>query len=71
MSLNQNLIEWELAVGELQDYDDAEVFVLEQVWGEGYLSPGGPDEVRRIVEGVDFRDGFSRAVRAGFCGSLY
>ena len=27
--------------------------VLEAVWGEGYLSPGGPDEISMIVEGVD------------------
>ncbi len=37
----------------LQEYDDAEIFVLEQVWGEGFLSPGGPDEIRRIVDGVE------------------
>ena len=28
------------------------VAVLEAVWGEGYMSPGGPDEIRMIVEGV-------------------
>ncbi len=37
-----------------QEYDDALVYLLEAVWGEGYLSPGGPDEIKRIVEGVDF-----------------
>jgi len=36
-----------------QEYDDAMVSVLEQVWGEGYLSPGGPDEIREIVDGVE------------------
>jgi phosphoethanolamine N-methyltransferase len=36
-----------------QAYDDALVTLLELVWGEGYLSPGGPDEIRMIVEGVD------------------
>lgn len=36
-----------------QEYDDALVAVLEAVWGEGYMSPGGPDEIRLIVEGVD------------------
>jgi len=35
-----------------QDYDDALVALLEAVWGEGYLSPGGPDEIRAIVDGV-------------------
>jgi phosphoethanolamine N-methyltransferase len=36
-----------------QEYDDALVTLLELVWGEGYMSPGGPDEIRMIVEGVD------------------
>ena len=26
---------------------------LEIVWGEGFLSPGGPEEVREIVSGID------------------
>lgn len=36
-----------------QAYDDALVALLEAVWGEGYLSPGGPEEVRAIVAGVE------------------
>ncbi len=39
-----------------QEYDDAMVTLLEAVWGDGFLSPGGPDEIRKIVEGVDFAD---------------
>ena len=27
--------------------------MLELVWGEGFLSPGGPDEVLRVVDGID------------------
>ncbi len=27
--------------------------LLELVWGEGFLSPGGPDEVDRVVAGLD------------------
>jgi len=26
---------------------------LETVWGDGFLSPGGPEEVREIVGGID------------------
>src|SRR5215467_4409188 len=26
---------------------------LEIVWGEGFLSPGGPEEVKEIVSGLD------------------
>ena len=36
-----------------QAYDDALVALLELVWGEGYMSPGGPEEIRAIVEGVE------------------
>ncbi len=35
-----------------QEYDDNLVSLLEMIWGEGYLSPGGPDEVAKLVEGV-------------------
>jgi len=34
------------------EYDDAAIRFLEALWGEGYLSPGGPDEVDRVVEGI-------------------
>ncbi len=34
-------------------YDDGYTAFLEEVWGEGYLSPGGPDEVSRILQGLD------------------
>jgi hypothetical protein len=41
-----------MSAEQTQAYDDALVAVLEAVWGEGYLSSGGPDEIRAIVEGV-------------------
>ena len=41
-----------MATEHTQEYDDALVAVLEAVWGEGYMSPGGPDEIRMIVEGA-------------------
>ena len=34
------------------EYDDIAIRFLEALWGEGYLSPGGPDEVDRIVAGL-------------------
>lgn len=48
------------------EYDDPAIRFFEAVWGEGYLSPGGPDEVRRIVRDVDFSD--KRVLDLG-CGS--
>jgi SAM-dependent methyltransferase len=35
-------------------YGEPLIGMLEIVWGEGWLSPGGPDEVDRIVAGIDF-----------------
>jgi len=34
------------------EYDDTAIRFLEALWGEGYLSPGGPGEVDRVVEGI-------------------
>ena len=44
----------EHSAGVVDEYDETAIRFLEALWGEGYLSPGGPDEVRRIVEGVEF-----------------
>ena len=39
-----------------QDYDDNLVMLLEVLWGEGYLSPGGDHETALVVDGLDLRD---------------
>jgi SAM-dependent methyltransferase len=48
------------------EYDDTDIRFLEAIWGDGYMSPGGPDEVRRIVGNIDFSD--KRVLDIG-CGS--
>ncbi len=35
------------------EYDDAAIRFLAVLWGEGYLSPGGPEEVERVLAGLD------------------
>ena len=35
-------------------YDDTVIRFLEEIWGDGFLSHGGADEVTRVVEGIDF-----------------
>ena len=35
------------------DYDDDMVTLLAAVWGDGYLSTGGPEEVDRVLAGLD------------------
>lgn len=47
-------------------YDDAHIALLEALWGEGYLSPGGPEEVARVLSGLPVRG--ARTLDIG-CGS--
>lgn len=47
-------------------YHPSMVAFLEALWGEGYLSPGGAEEVARILEGIDAAD--KRVLDIG-CGS--
>lgn len=38
-----------------EHYPPRMIAMLEAVWGEGFLSPGGPAEVARVLEGHDIR----------------
>jgi SAM-dependent methyltransferase len=35
------------------EYDETLQALLQVVWGDGFLSPGGPEEVARLLEGSD------------------
>ncbi|MBE0693921.1 MAG: SAM-dependent methyltransferase, partial [Aquamicrobium sp.] len=48
------------------EYDDTAIRFLEALWGEGYLSPGGPDEVDRVLSGLSLEG--KRVLDIG-CGS--
>jgi len=48
------------------EYDDTAIRFLETLWGDGYLSPGGPEEVDRILTGVSL---FGKSVLDIGCGS--
>jgi SAM-dependent methyltransferase len=37
------------------EYDEAAIRFLGVLWGEGYLSPGGPEEVDRVIAGIDLQ----------------
>jgi phosphoethanolamine N-methyltransferase len=43
-------------MGHESEYDDAIVKLLELVWGEGNMAPGGEGNVVKIAEGLDMRD---------------
>jgi len=38
---------------EFQEYDENLTALLEAIWGEGFLSPGGTDEVDRYLAGIE------------------
>ena len=42
-----------MAEGEHEEYDDRMLTLLQIIWGDGFLSPGGPPAVRSIVAGLD------------------
>lgn len=37
------------------EYHDAMVTVLELIWGEGFMAPGGPRNVHKMIEGLQLR----------------
>jgi len=39
--------------GEHEEYDDRMLTLLQIIWGDGFLSPGGPQAVRAIVKDLD------------------
>jgi phosphoethanolamine N-methyltransferase len=47
-------------------YDDKHIRFLEDLWGEGFLSPGGAEEAVRVVKGLDLTG--KRVLDIG-CGS--
>src|SRR5271169_6059959 len=38
------------------EYDTGMLALLQIIWGDGFLSPGGADEVARLLEGSDIGD---------------
>lgn len=48
------------------EYDGDAIRFLETLWGDGFLSPGGPEEVERVIEGLDLT---ARTIIDIGCGS--
>ena len=42
-----------MSENEHQEYDDNLMALLEAIWGEGFMSPGGTLEVDRYLQGID------------------
>ena len=37
-------------------YNNQVISFLEELWGDGFLSPGGSDEVKKVLEGIKIKD---------------
>ena len=53
-------------------YDTQLIAFLEEIWGDGFLSPGGADEVARVITGVDLTSRYVLDIGSGSgaCGIL-
>ena len=50
------------------EYHDAIVGMLELIWGRGFMTPGGPENVRKTVRGLDLRDKLVLDIGSGIGG---
>ena len=45
-----------MSTNHADEYHDAMVAMLELIWGEGFMAPGGPGNVENMVSGLALRD---------------
>lgn len=50
------------------EYEEAYFIGQEIIWGKGYMSPGGDDEVAAIIDGVDVQDKIILEIGSGLGG---
>lgn len=51
-------------------YDTRNIDCMEMVYGEGFMAPGGPEDVARIVAGIDLRECKVLDVGCGLGGAV-
>ena len=51
------------------EYVEAHYIGMEIIWGEGYMSPGGDDEVAQVVDGIDIAGKTVLEIGSGLGGS--
>ena len=51
------------------EYDDDMIVLLEAVWGNGFMSPGGTEEVDRILDGLDLVEAAALDIGCGLGGA--
>ncbi|MDH5488463.1 MAG: methyltransferase domain-containing protein [Rhodospirillaceae bacterium] len=50
------------------EYSDTLIEFLQMIWGDGFLSPGGPEAARAIVSGLDLADKLVLDIGCGIGG---
>ena len=53
------------------EYHDNMVAMLELIWGEGYMAPGGPGNVANMLAGIDTRDRHILDIGCGIGGPAF
>ena len=53
------------------EYDDNMVTMLELIWGEGYMAPGGPGNVAKMLSGIDTTDKHILDIGCGIGGPAF
>ena len=54
-----------------KEYNENMVTMLELVWGDGYMAPGGPGNVARLLDGIDTRDKRILDIGCGIGGPVF
>jgi len=58
-------------MGHEDEYYDNMITMLELIWGEGYMAPGGPGNVARMLRGLDTRDKRILDIGCGIGGPVF
>lgn len=53
------------------EYDENMVTMLELIWGNGYMAPGGPGNVARLLHGIDTADKRILDIGCGIGGPVF
>jgi cyclopropane fatty-acyl-phospholipid synthase-like methyltransferase len=56
------------ADGHIDEYGDQMVAFLELIWGKGFLAPGGKDNVRRMIRGIETQGRYLLDIGSGIGG---
>ncbi len=53
------------------EYYENMVTMLELIWGDGYMAPGGPGNVAKLLDGIDTQDKRILDIGCGIGGPVF